>query len=51
MTQTFIEDIELLEQISARTDSKYPKIDVAADSGALEAQKVLNSLIGKQRIS
>ena len=51
MTQTFIEDIELLEQISVRTDTKYPKIDVAADSGALQAQRILNRLIEKQKIS
>ena len=51
MTQTFIEDMELLEQISVRTDTKYPKIDVAADSGALQAQRILNRLIEKQKIS
>ena len=51
MTQTFIEDMELLEQISVRTATKYPKIDVAADSGALQAQRILNRIIEKQKTS
>jgi len=48
MARTFQEDIELLSEIASSDIGANPKIDVAADSGAVQAQKILENLIGSQ---
>lgn len=48
MRNTFMEDIDLLNEISAGNTWSEQKIDVAADSGAVQAQKMLDSLISAQ---
>ena len=48
MARTFQEDIELLSEIASADIGANPKIDVAADSGAVQAQKILENLIGSQ---
>jgi len=48
MMNTFQEDIELLSEIESGNVGERPKIDVVADSGAVQAQKILKNLIDIQ---
>jgi hypothetical protein len=48
MTNTFLEDLELLNEIAAGSTETQSKIDLSADSGAIQAQKLLESLINAQ---
>lgn len=48
MTNTFLEDLELLNEIAACSTETQSKIDLSADSGAIQAQKILESLINAQ---
>jgi len=48
MTNTFLEDLELLNEIAAGSTETQSKVDLSADSGAIQAQKLLETLINAQ---
>ena len=48
MAQTFREDVELLEHLSRQARPESPKIDLAADAGALQVRSILDGLIAAQ---